>query len=137
MWKNEKFSFTKKKFRQINYLVISLVKPLLSRNFCEVWERISAISTLWFRNINVVLYKYHSPQCESCWNLLSVFSCKNFVKLTLLVLNYTVFTEYFSTDEERIFLVDVHSSEFSWNGTTFHEFIWDSSRENSKKDTRM
>ena len=24
-----------KKFRQINYLVISLVKPLFSRNFCQ------------------------------------------------------------------------------------------------------
>ena len=28
-----------KEFRQINYLVISLVKPLLSRNFCENNER--------------------------------------------------------------------------------------------------
>ena len=35
VWKNEKFSLTEKKFRQINYLVISLVKPLLSRNFCK------------------------------------------------------------------------------------------------------
>ena len=34
VWINEKFSLTKK-FRQINNLVISLVKPLLSRNFCE------------------------------------------------------------------------------------------------------
>ena len=36
------------KNRQINYLVISLVKPLLSRNFCEkdVRENI-AISTKW------------------------------------------------------------------------------------------
>ena len=34
-WKNEKFSLTEKKIRQINYLVNSLVKPLLSRNFCE------------------------------------------------------------------------------------------------------
>ena len=29
--KNDKFSFTEKKFRQIKYLVIPLVKPLLSR----------------------------------------------------------------------------------------------------------
>ena len=28
-------SLTEKKFRQINYLVISFVKPLLSRDFCE------------------------------------------------------------------------------------------------------
>jgi len=33
MWKNEIFSLTEKKSRQINYLVISLVTPLLSRNF--------------------------------------------------------------------------------------------------------
>ena len=31
----KKFSLTEKKFRQINSLVISLVKPLLPRNFCE------------------------------------------------------------------------------------------------------
>ena len=35
VWKNEKFTLTEKKFRQINCLVISLVKPMLSRNFCE------------------------------------------------------------------------------------------------------
>ena len=35
MWKNEKFTLTEEKFRQINYLVISLVKPLLSRNLCQ------------------------------------------------------------------------------------------------------
>ena len=34
VWKNEKFSLTEIFFRQINYLVISLVKPLLSQNFC-------------------------------------------------------------------------------------------------------
>ena len=48
MWKNEKFALTEKLFRQINSLVISLVKMLLSRNFCQrsVRERISVISTL-------------------------------------------------------------------------------------------
>ena len=35
VWKNDKFSLTEKKIRQINYLVISLVKPLLSRKFCK------------------------------------------------------------------------------------------------------
>ena len=33
VWKDEKFN--EKKFRQINYLLISLVIPLLSRNFCQ------------------------------------------------------------------------------------------------------
>ena len=35
VWKNEKFSLTKKIFRQINSLVISIVKTLLSRNVCQ------------------------------------------------------------------------------------------------------
>ena len=43
----KKISLTEQKFRQITYLIISSVKPLLSRNFCEkMWARISAISTL-------------------------------------------------------------------------------------------
>ena len=51
VWKDEKFSLTEKKFRQNNSLVTSLVKPLISRNFCEkLWQRISAISTLWSDN---------------------------------------------------------------------------------------
>ena len=33
--KRQILSHTEKKIRQINYLVISLVKPLLSRNFCQ------------------------------------------------------------------------------------------------------
>jgi len=34
--KNEKFSLSlKKKFRQMNSLVISFIKTLFSRNFCE------------------------------------------------------------------------------------------------------
>ena len=35
LWKNEKFSLTKNIVRQINSLVTYLVKPLLSRNFCQ------------------------------------------------------------------------------------------------------
>ena len=33
--KNQKFTLTEEIFRQINYLVISLVKTLVSRNFCQ------------------------------------------------------------------------------------------------------
>ena len=36
---NEKFSLTEKKFRQINYLVISLIKQLLTQNFFVNIER--------------------------------------------------------------------------------------------------
>ena len=35
MWKNEKFSLTRKIFRQIDSLVISLVKTLFSLIFCQ------------------------------------------------------------------------------------------------------
>ena len=48
VWKNEKFTVTHKKFRQINSLVFSLVKTLLSRNFCQ------RSVTVNFRNFHTV-----------------------------------------------------------------------------------
>ena len=48
VWKNEKFTLTQKFFRQINYLVILLVKSLFSRNFCEKRVRVN------FRNFHTV-----------------------------------------------------------------------------------
>ena len=48
LWKLQKFTLTEKKFRQINYLVISLVKTLLSRNFCQKRVRVN------FRNFHTV-----------------------------------------------------------------------------------
>ena len=41
VWKNEKLTLTEKFFRQTNYLVISLVKPLLSQNFCQKCVRVN------------------------------------------------------------------------------------------------
>ena len=38
--KGKIFSNRKKKIRQINYLAISLVEPLLSRNFCQKSVRV-------------------------------------------------------------------------------------------------
>ena len=35
LWKLRKFTLTEKLSRQITYLVISLLKLLLSRNFCQ------------------------------------------------------------------------------------------------------
>ena len=55
VWKNEKFTLTEKFFRQINYLVISLVKQLLSRNFCQKCVRVN------FRNFHSVIGKI---QCK-------------------------------------------------------------------------
>ena len=44
----------RKKIRQINYLEISLVKTLLSRNFCQKWVRVN------FRNFHTVLWESYS-----------------------------------------------------------------------------
>ena len=49
VWKNEKFTLTKKIFIETNSLVISLVKQLLSRNFC--WKSVGVN----FHNFHSVL----------------------------------------------------------------------------------
>ena len=51
VWKNEKITVTHKKFRQINSLVLSLVKTLLSRNFCQISVTVN------FHNFHNVVYK--------------------------------------------------------------------------------
>ena len=65
--KNEKI-LTEKKFRQINYLVISLVKPLLSRDFRQKCVRVN------FRNFHSVYIhsgaKIYSHQKNSSNQLL-------------------------------------------------------------------
>ena len=52
LWKYKKFTLTEKIFRQITYLVISLVKLLLSRNFCQKCMRGN------FRNFHTVPLRY-------------------------------------------------------------------------------
>ena len=66
VWKSEKFSLIEKIFRQINYLVISQVKTLLSRNFCQKCVRLDF-------------------QCGNFGNSLSNFFDKTFVKATVLL----------------------------------------------------
>ena len=44
LWKLKKSNLTEKKIRQINYLVISSVKMLLSRNFCQQRNRVNVES---------------------------------------------------------------------------------------------
>ena len=51
MWKNEKNCLTKWIFRQINSLVIHLVKTLLSRNFCQNCVRLNCSKKI-FREIS-------------------------------------------------------------------------------------
>ena len=67
VWKNEKFIITQKIFRQNNYLVILLVKPLFWRNFCQKSVRVN------FRFFHSVSSKDSHAQ----WKFV-----KNFVKST-------------------------------------------------------
>ena len=50
LWKLQKFTLTEKIFRQIAYLVISLVKVLLSRNFCQ-------------KRVRVKFWNFHTVVC--------------------------------------------------------------------------
>ena len=54
LWKSQKCTLTEKKFRQINYLVISVVKTLLSRNFCQKIVKVN------YRNFHTVPH-----QCDN------------------------------------------------------------------------
>ena len=75
MWKNEKFSLTEKKFRQINYLVISLAKPSFSRNFCG-------------KSVREFLQFPRTVQCDTVWNT-EKFSLteKKFRQISYLVIS--------------------------------------------------
>ena len=75
MWKNEKFGLTEKIFRQINSLVICIVKTLLSRKFCQKSVRLN------FYNFHTV----NSAQCGNYGNSLSRIFGKNFVKVKILL----------------------------------------------------
>ena len=70
VWKNEKFSLTDF-FRQINYLVISLVKLLFSRIFCGKsvrGENFCNFHTVWkIRNFTATIFSQKIP-----WNQLFV-----------------------------------------------------------------
>ena len=77
------FSLIKKEFRQINFLVIYLVKPLLSRNFCQksVRENLRNFHTVVilqkFRQINILQKKFTINWFdgkEFAWQIVSQFS---------------------------------------------------------------
>ena len=48
VWKNEKFTLTETVFRQINFLVISLVKMLLSRKWVQGITDTETITIDWY-----------------------------------------------------------------------------------------
>ena len=65
VWKNEKFPLISAK----KYFVKStLVKPLLSRNFCQnMWGRISNISTLWSAHCTITLCILRKSTLRHFW----------------------------------------------------------------------
>ena len=62
VWKNENFGLTKKIFLQSNSLVMSLVKPLISRNFCQKCVRLnrSNFHTVQYYNDSILLSRKNS-----------------------------------------------------------------------------
>ena len=60
VWKNEKFAVTHEKFRQINSLVFSLVKTVVSRNFCQRSETVN------FRNFHTVIKSEWANSRNGC-----------------------------------------------------------------------
>ena len=79
LWKLRKFTLTEKKFRQITYLVISLVKLLLSRNFCQKCVRVNS------RN-------FHTVQ-EWLFRIGSLYFCCEFVSSFIFQKLCTYFDE--------------------------------------------
>ena len=84
--KNHKFSLTKKIFREIDYLVTSLVKTLLSRNFCQISavctvrknEKFSLTKKI-FREINSLVTSFVNLLfsrnfCQKVWERFSIIS---------------------------------------------------------------
>ena len=75
-----------RKFRQINSLVFSVVKTLLSRNFCQ---RSVTVNFPQCGNYRILLPPFFRSvqftQCGNYGNLLSHFFDKNFVKVTFLL----------------------------------------------------
>ena len=80
LWKLQKFTLTENKFRQINYLVISLVNTLLSRNFCQKRVRVNFRNTvtLWYRLL-CNLFSYFSRNQFKVFSKHSNFTEKSYV----------------------------------------------------------
>ena len=100
--RNEKNYSHRKKIRQINCLVISLVKLLLSRNFCKK----SCKSTV-------------QSHCGNYGNLLSLFFDKNFVKVTILLTK--LLNSWFDESESKFFVFP-HLPDFPMPEQVYESF---------------
>ena len=77
LWKSRKFTLTGSFFREINYLLITLVKPILSRNFCQRGMR-----------AGVNFYNFHNNvQNENSRRsvLFQKISCNHHLQITKLI----------------------------------------------------
>ena len=89
VWKDEKFSLTKKIFRQINSLLISLVKALLSRNFCQKCVRlncsdfhtVAADHSMWKNEKFTLAAKFFRQINSSVISLVKSLVSRNFCKM--------------------------------------------------------
>ena len=101
---------TEKKFRQINHLVISLVKPLLSRNFCEkVWERISAISSVhgWVINYQIGSKMFMELQTERVLNFQNFYTLNSgkFIASPGVIVQFFITRQYANLTRRHIYIV--------------------------------
>ena len=107
--KNEKFNLTEKKFRQIK-LVISLVKPLLSRNFCQKCVRVN------FRNFYILEKSRFFPRQINVF--LPIFCFVNKLLLEKVIL--PIYSKYVAVMTIETHLVNFNSMKsFAAQNRTF------------------
>ena len=100
VWKNEKFGLTgltEKIFRQINSLVICLVKPLLSRNFCR-------------KNVRLKFHNFHTMHTALWVKIVIVWSLLHTAHFRALLQKYrenemssNCFDEFFLTLKVQVY----------------------------------
>ena len=105
-----KFSLTEKKFRQINFLVISLIKPLLSRNF---WEK-SVRENLW--NFHFDFSFFYTSHCG---NFTATILSQKFRQSTFTLFSKLIWRKNFRGSEFFVF----PQCAFWDHGVEISEFI--------------
>ena len=124
-------SISVKKNCEITSLVSSLVKPLLSQNFCQkVWEDFRNFHTLHAHSVEITKIPSHAVfphrQSRNYGKLLSHIFDKNFVKVTFLLktLLKNWFHRKFFGEREFRFFHTVTTWRKTSNPQIFHENIY-------------
>ena len=106
MWKNEKFTVTHKEFRQIIYFYfLYVVKPLLSRNFCQISVTVNLLSTMCFHIIFTIF------SCNWFWTFLFQFKGEDCYLPFSLLKFFVKLIHYFSKT----------LTNFSWSYNTWNQ----------------